>query len=270
MKNFLIVILFSSCITQAQSTDLIAHYQLEFKRFTESDKVGTEDLVLIAKKDAKSYFMYEKMIVIDSIHKERELNIADIMLLKSPLYYLIEREGNAVIHYESFGNDLLKFKESVELNWKLLNEEKMIRGFKCKKATVNYEGRNWVAWYATDIPVSSGPYKFHGLPGLILDISDINNQFHFSIDKLIPGSFDVNPKVTNFFVFEGNASFQDVSKYDFHKFRRKYHAMSLNERIQYLNRDKEGAYSIKATEVNGAEINTNRKPKTKNFIEKYD
>jgi len=40
--------------------------------------------------------------------------------------------------------------------------------FVCHKATANYRGSKIVAYYTNDIPVPAGPYKFGGLPGLIV------------------------------------------------------------------------------------------------------
>lgn len=61
------------------------------------------------------------------------------------------------------------------ISWKLIDgETKTIAGHVCKKATGKSErGFDLVAWYADDIPLSSGPGQFSGLPGLIL-VLDVN------------------------------------------------------------------------------------------------
>jgi GLPGLI family protein len=62
------------------------------------------------------------------------------------------------------------------INWKLVDETKTILGYHCKKATGKTErGSDVEAWYTEDIPVSSGPETFNGLPGMILQV-DINKQ----------------------------------------------------------------------------------------------
>jgi hypothetical protein len=38
----------------------------------------------------------------------------------------------------------------------------------CKKATTNFRGRYWEAWYTEEIPIGQGPWKLCGLPGMIL------------------------------------------------------------------------------------------------------
>lgn len=66
-----------------------------------------------------------------------------------------------------------------KLNWNLEKGEKRILEYKCKKATVTYRGRNYVAWYTSDIPINNGPYVFGGLPGLILEIEDVDKKYTF-------------------------------------------------------------------------------------------
>lgn len=63
--------------------------------------------------------------------------------------------------------------------WEILDETITLLSHICKKATCRYRGRDWVAWYAIDIPISRGPYKFAGLPGLIMKIYDTENMYNF-------------------------------------------------------------------------------------------
>lgn len=64
-------------------------------------------------------------------------------------------------------------------NWGITQEIDTVLGYKCSRATVNYAGRDYIAWFTTDIPVSAGPWKFYGLPGLILKVEDSENLFLF-------------------------------------------------------------------------------------------
>ncbi|MGV4529341.1 GLPGLI family protein [Ornithobacterium rhinotracheale] len=58
--------------------------------------------------------------------------------------------------------------------------QKEILGYAVQKATTQYGGRNWVAWFAKDIPFAYGPYIFGGLPGLILEVYDTEDEHHFT------------------------------------------------------------------------------------------
>ncbi|WP_081963874.1 GLPGLI family protein [Porphyromonas cangingivalis] len=69
------------------------------------------------------------------------------------------------------------YRESVDdLKWQLVPGDSVVSGYKCKKATTTYRGRSYVAWYTEEIPLPYGPYKFNGLPGLVMRIRD--NQKH--------------------------------------------------------------------------------------------
>lgn len=80
-----------------------------------------------------------------------------------------------------------KFEESLNLfNWKLNGDTATILGYKAQKATCDFGGRSWEAWFCREIPYSDGPYKFNGLPGLILNLHDTRNHYVFefiSIEK---------------------------------------------------------------------------------------
>lgn len=70
------------------------------------------------------------------------------------------------------------------IKWKLFNENKVIGKFKCQKATTTFRGRNYVAWFTTEIPISMGPWKLNGLPGLILEAYDDTLQIQFAFESI--------------------------------------------------------------------------------------
>ncbi len=61
----------------------------------------------------------------------------------------------------------------------MVSGDTTIVGYKCKKAICNFRGRKWTAWYTLDIPISEGPWKLDGLPGMIFKAIDSLNQFSF-------------------------------------------------------------------------------------------
>lgn len=63
--------------------------------------------------------------------------------------------------------------------WTLHSETEVILQHECQKATCHWRGRDYIAWFAPDIPVRRGPWRFNGLPGLILKIYDINRYYTF-------------------------------------------------------------------------------------------
>ncbi|HKG05904.1 MAG TPA: GLPGLI family protein, partial [Pedobacter sp.] len=65
--------------------------------------------------------------------------------------------------------------------WKILDGTDTIASYTCQKALLKFRGRTYTAWFTTDIPVSDGPWKFSGLPGLILKIEDADKLFSFNL-----------------------------------------------------------------------------------------
>ena len=79
----------------------------------------------------------------------------------------------------ALGVDLIYNESTEKKDWNLVLGDTTIAGYKCKKAVCNFRGRKWIAWYTLDIPISDGPWKLDGLPGMILKAVDSLNQFSF-------------------------------------------------------------------------------------------
>jgi len=74
--------------------------------------------------------------------------------------------------------------EYSSFKWDITGEYKVIAGYNCTKATGVYRGRNWIAWFSTDIALPYGPWKLHGLPGLIIEAYDATNTFVWRAEKI--------------------------------------------------------------------------------------
>jgi|AntRauTorckE6833_2_1112554.scaffolds.fasta_scaffold04874_4 GLPGLI family protein len=96
---------------------------------------------------------------------------------------------------ETHRNNIYYVRDTIyDFNWNLnYSEEKKIGTLLCKKATTYFRGRNYTAWYAIEIPIGYGPYKFHGLPGLIAKISDDTGTFIWTL-----ASYKVNAEKPQF------------------------------------------------------------------------
>lgn len=70
------------------------------------------------------------------------------------------------------------------LDWKIGTETKKIGDYTVIKASTKYAGRNYEAWFTRDIPLNYGPYIFNGLPGLILEIRDDEDDYAFVMVKI--------------------------------------------------------------------------------------
>jgi GLPGLI family protein len=70
-------------------------------------------------------------------------------------------------------------EEIPDFAWTIKNDTLTVAGYLCQKATCTFRGYNYTAWFAQEIPINNGPWKFSGLPGLILKIYDEDNSHVF-------------------------------------------------------------------------------------------
>lgn len=76
------------------------------------------------------------------------------------------------------------YLDPIKFDWTLVKEEKEVAGLSCQKATTSFRGREYTVWYTTSIPISVGPWKFNGLPGLIVSVTDNKNDVHIRLVDL--------------------------------------------------------------------------------------
>lgn len=97
------------------------------------------------------------------------------------LYFIFKnypQTGQLTVDYPNM--ELFQYQETMGQNWELVEGDTIILNHPCQKAACNYHGRTWTAFYATDIPISDGPWKLCGLPGLILRAYDHSDSFIFN------------------------------------------------------------------------------------------
>lgn len=82
------------------------------------------------------------------------------------------------------------------IHWNLEKEAtpEKIMGYSVQKATTQFGGRDWTAFYTPEIPIYDGSYKFYGLPGLILKIEDATGDYAFEIKAITKESTDISQR----------------------------------------------------------------------------
>ncbi len=105
-------------------------------------------------------------------------------------------EGNTLTEWASMPlyaeKDNGRYTEQWPLmKWTLTNEILTILGHRCQKATCHFRGRNFVAWFAADVPIKGGPWKFGGLPGCILKVCDTQHLYEWEAVSIERGTFPI-------------------------------------------------------------------------------
>ena len=152
--------------------------------FTSSESIFTIKNDLINKKKVEVTADEEKSQINTSVNLWKHI--------PDDLGLLTNIKDNCIIEHKFFPIDFaaIKFdtlfvKDTARIiSWELLNETKNINSFNCQKARGNFRGRTYTVWFTDDIPVSLGPWKLNGLPGLILEATDSLNQFQYFAEKV--------------------------------------------------------------------------------------
>ncbi len=166
-------------------------YELKYKYDSLSTDYQAENMVLdITKKDVKFYdYPYLKF---DSINRKTGSNIQT----SSQTNQRIIRKLNSIENKQFLSLDFDYFVISTvdKINWKIEKETSNLSQYPIQKATAIFGGRKWIAWFTTAIPFNEGPYKFNGLPGLIVKIYDSKNNFIYTLieNKTLSEDFNTN------------------------------------------------------------------------------
>jgi len=191
--NYLLIFLGLSSFCFSQKISFI--YETKYKLNSEKPNNIYSDNMILDLKNNISIFRDSQDKISDSI----KLNNGNVLLklgVENHFYVkknLTQKRIEKVITY--LGTNYLLPIEEI-LNWKITPEQKIIGEYNCQKAETNYGGRNWIAWFTTELPFGDGPYIFNGLPGLIVYIQDSNNEYSFNLIEVKKGGdvFDARRK----------------------------------------------------------------------------
>lgn len=167
------------------------------------DKIH-EKSVLVFDNVSSIFFSYKGELQDINAYLNNDEKIRSSQIIKNSF-----AEKKYQIKDNSFTRDIIFTTDDYQyFNWKVVpNEETKILGYKCSKAIGKFRGREYEAWFAKDLPADVGPWKFRGLPGSILKVSDKNNIFTFEASKIVlnfPLKQNLSTKLT--FEFPKNTS----------------------------------------------------------------
>lgn len=155
----------------------IAHYRIRLQN-------GVYKNAVLYFNDSATLYVYNKRGMDDSSgldntsmsYDSREGGLTGMAIKVS------EYDDEGAQLYRDFKNRSVSFRETgkkpmeaftvvdnwMEISWKIENVFREIAGYHCQKATGSFRGRTYIAWFTRDVPVSYGPWKLFGLPGLIV------------------------------------------------------------------------------------------------------
>lgn len=235
-KCLLLLLLSNSSMINAQNNQNSSNAQRFFYELTyrpnksqaQSEKIITILDVLKNKSIYRDYTVISQDSVLQvEMEKMKKTGVFVQMekLIKMPKfsYKIYKSYPDFEISYvDGIEKSLYGFKEAIDLNWKVLADKNLIEGYNCQKAIVEYGGRSWEAWFTLDLPFQDGPYKFRGLPGMIVKINDLENDYEWMLkgNKKIE-NYSENSFSDNLY-YNGNFKVTYINKQKFEKVYNEY------------------------------------------------
>ncbi|WP_185288882.1 GLPGLI family protein [Chryseobacterium lactis] len=187
MKSLLFILL-GTVMFFSQNNRFI--YEVKYKKDSTSRDITRENYYLDVTKNDIAY--YNRLNYInDSI-----LSATGKYAINRLTSFLIRKKNkNIYQNYEYIGDaNFYKISEEAQQQWNITDSTKVINNLRLQKAITQFGGRNWVAWFSKEIPIPYGPYKFNGLPGLIIELYDEKKDYCFNIIKSekIPNDYQRN------------------------------------------------------------------------------
>lgn len=197
---FFISFLSSICNAQVVDYNTQVLYTMTFQKDSLDSTNRTSMAMELLISDSSSLFQNYRDRQKDSVllfHDNANKN-ADVKpgrLIIRPVHkfsYRIVKQNQKIYFYDSLYGLGLEGKnityayeeDATDFDWILSADTAIINGFLCQKAALNYGGRKWFAWFTAEIPISDGPYKFSGLPGLIIKVHDQKNHWIFNMSSI--------------------------------------------------------------------------------------
>lgn len=183
-----------------EHTPAIAKVHYEFKHVNDStqrDQFIRDETVVYLNQQASYYTSYSSKRMQEEVKKQMEdpafTGSLTLTTRSSPSSssYLINSDQNKMTEVVSVASDHFSIALPYPTqDWEILGDRKEIGGYNCQNAKTTFKGRTYIAWFTTELPFSYGPWKLHGLPGLILDARDTKNEVIFAyagFDKIEDG-----------------------------------------------------------------------------------
>ena len=190
---FLLILIFSNAFAQKLNDKLEykVTYQLTYK-LDSTAQPQSEYMILYTGEKLSKFSSRAKILENPIVIRGNSAQTSKAALTKFH-YEILKESKSGNIYYTlkipKMDDRLYYLEEMNQFEWEILPETKKIKEFKAQKAATSFADRNYIAWFTPEIPIPEGPYKFNGLPGLILEIADTEDHWifeFFGLEKLSP------------------------------------------------------------------------------------
>ncbi|WP_294249761.1 GLPGLI family protein [uncultured Chryseobacterium sp.] len=183
-KLLLLVALVLSLFITAQKINFKPTVKVEYNASLKLGEKYRHDQKFFLIGNSEDYYFAADQNYLNDTKQYKAKNGIDLTMLRD--YFkerLIEKNGITNV-FVNVIDSKIRYQEKVVLKWVLYSDTKMINGVKCQMAATNKYGRRWIAYFSKDYSQPVGPYKFTGLPGLIFELYDTRDDYHFTLAKV--------------------------------------------------------------------------------------
>jgi GLPGLI family protein len=111
-----------------------------------------------------------------------DLNQVKVLKSGKPTFVFKDFSRKKILLSDYIGTKKVILTDTLNnFRWRISKEKKKIGNFNCRKAETTFRGRLYEAWYTEDVPIQNGPWKFCGLPGLIVIVKDTESDFVYEL-----------------------------------------------------------------------------------------
>ena len=193
-KSLSFALLFLVAFASAQTSANRFFYELTYKPKKDSTKIEKEGMILDITSKKSIYRDYMDVsqdsimkVAIEKMQKSGVFQDPSKMRKEPKFSHRVWKEYPSMkAQYIDFilNGDrpmFMSYTEEPKFNWKITHEKQKIGEYEAQKATTEFGGRQWTAWFTEAIPFPDGPYKFSGLPGLIVKIEDADKNYSWEL-----------------------------------------------------------------------------------------
>lgn len=184
-----------ACAQKPNTAQVLIHYKFSYIRDTANRaNPYTENMVLLVGKRSAAYKSYDRQLEIEQFKKQVQQQLAGSpdgnihvnrrSMAPGTVYYQLPEPGKMMRKEVLFINKYLVTDTLPVINWKISGDTTTFGGLHCQKATAHFKGRDYTAWFCTDLPLHVGPGKLNGLPGVIVEAYDANKEVVFKFDDI--------------------------------------------------------------------------------------
>lgn len=119
---------------------------------------------------------------------QKEDDDQNITVKIDSLFKVVKNETEDFLFFSDilFSKKEAFYKDSLhKMKWELSKERKFIDSIECFKAITFFRGRSYTAWFAPGIPITNGPWKMGGLPGLVVELYDEKKDIYFVLKEVV-------------------------------------------------------------------------------------